>query len=289
VYGVTASFDLGRIQEVAEAQGAAPSPLFLLGLFFIAIGLSFKVAAVPFHFWSPDVYEGAPTLVTAFMATVVKMAAFAGFLRLVQFTALPPTLATALLVMTVLTLFVGNIVALRQTNFKRLMAYSSVAHTGFLLLVVLGNTAASTSTLFYYTFTYGLATVGLFVVMTLVKRAANGSEEVRSFRGLYQARPWLAITALLLLLSLAGIPLTAGFVAKYQVFLLALQAGFLKTTVLAVAMALVGIAYYIVVVREAFTADEQPLEVQVTPLNGLVVLLCGIAVVALGVWPLQLP
>ncbi|MBL8010009.1 MAG: NADH-quinone oxidoreductase subunit N [Flavobacteriales bacterium] len=289
VYGVTASFDLGRIQEVAMAQGAAPTPLFLLGLFFIAIGLSFKVAAVPFHFWSPDVYEGAPTLVTAFMATVVKMAAFAGFLRLVQFTALPPTLATALLVMTVLTLFIGNIVALRQTNFKRLMAYSSVAHTGFLLLVVLGNTAASTSTLFYYTFTYGLATVGLFVVMTLVKRAANGSEEVRSFRGLYQARPWLAITALLLLLSLAGIPLTAGFVAKYQVFLLALQAGFLKTTVLAVAMALVGIAYYIVVVREAFTADEQPLEVQVTPLNGLVVLLCGIAVVALGVWPIQLP
>ena len=289
VYGVTASFDLGRIQEVAMAQGAAPTPLFLLGLFFIAIGLSFKVAAVPFHFWSPDVYEGAPTLVTAFMATVVKMAAFAGFLRLVQFTALPPTLATALLMMTVLTLFIGNIVALRQTNFKRLMAYSSVAHTGFLLLVVLGNTSASTSTLFYYTFTYGLATVGLFVVMTLVKRAANGSEEVRSFRGLYQARPWLAITALLLLLSLAGIPLTAGFVAKYQVFLLALQAGFLKTTVLAVAMALVGIAYYIVVVREAFTADEQPLEVQVTPLNGLVVLLCGIAVVALGVWPIQLP
>ncbi|MBK6626907.1 MAG: NADH-quinone oxidoreductase subunit N [Flavobacteriales bacterium] len=289
VYGVTASFDLGRIQEVAVAQGAAPTPLFLLGLFFITIGLSFKVAAVPFHFWSPDVYEGAPTLVTAFMATVVKMAAFAGFLRLVQFTALPPTLATALLVMTVLTLFIGNIVALRQTNFKRLMAYSSVAHTGFLLLVVLGHTAASTSTLFYYTFTYGLATVGLFVVMTLVKRAANGSEEVRSFRGLYQARPWLAITALLLLLSLAGIPLTAGFVAKYQVFLLALQAGFLKTTVLAVAMALVGIAFYIVVVREAFTADEQPLEVQVTPLNGLVVLLCGIAVVALGVWPIQLP
>jgi NADH-quinone oxidoreductase subunit N len=125
--------------------------------------------------------------------------------------------------------------------------------------------------------------------MVLVKRAANGSEEVRSFRGLYQAKPWLAITALLLLLSLAGIPLTAGFVAKYQVFLLALQAGFLKTTVFAVAMALVGIYYYFVVVREAFTADEQPLDVQVTPLNGLVVVLCGIAVVALGVWPVVLP
>lgn len=289
VYGVSASFDLGRVQEVAEAQGSAPSPLFLMGLFFIAIGLSFKVAAVPFHFWSPDVYEGAPTLVTAFMATVVKMAAFAGFFRLVHLTGLPPALANTLLAMTVLTLFVGNIVALRQTNFKRLMAYSSVAHTGFLLLVVLGNAASGISTLFYYTLTYGLATVGLFVVMVLVKRAANGSEEVRSFRGLYQAKPWLAITALLLLLSLAGIPLTAGFVAKYQVFLLALRAGFLKTTVFAVAMALVGIYYYFVVVREAFTADEQPLDVQVTPLNGLVVVLCGIAVVALGVWPVVLP
>ena len=286
IYGVTASFDLATIAQ--KVQAAPDNVLFLLGTFFVAIALSFKVGAVPFHFWSPDVYEGAPTLVTAFMATVVKTAAFAGFYRFVQMTGLPPALGSTLLVMTVLTLLLGNVVAMRQSQFKRLMAYSSIAHTGFLLMAVLANSAMTWSTLFYYTFTYALATVGLFIVLTLAKRAANGNEAIVIFRGLFRANPWLALVTMLLLLSLAGIPLTAGFVAKYQVFMLAIGAGFIKTAVFAVVMALVGIYYYVLVIREAFTPAEETPVLVVSPINWLVVSACGVAVVAFALWPVLL-
>lgn len=289
IYGVVGSFDLATVQAHASLNAAQPDMLFVLGLFFTAIGLSFKIAAAPFHFWSPDVYEGAPTLVTAFMATVVKMAAFAAFFRFLDMTAMPPALAKTLLVMTIVTLLIGNVVALRQSQFKRLMAYSSIAHSGFLLMALLSNNPANPAkdVLFYYTFTYALATVGLFIVLTLAKRAANGDENIRIFRGLFRSRPWLAIVTMILLLSLAGIPLTAGFIAKYQVFLLSIAAGFIKTTIFAVVMALVGIYYYVLVIREAFTPTEDgnALALVVKPLNWLVISLCGIAVVAFGLLP----
>jgi NADH-quinone oxidoreductase subunit N len=283
IYGVCASFELTKITHVAHASGG--NILFVLGGFFVLVGLTFKVAAVPFHFWSPDVYEGAPTLVTAFMATVVKMAAFAGLLRFVSMSGMPKALGYALLVIAAITLLVGNIIALRQSHFKRLMAYSSIAHSGFLIMAVLGGATGRDSALFYYTFTYSLATLGLFMVMTIAKRAANGDEHIRIFRGLFRANPWIGVVVLLLLLSLAGIPLTAGFMAKFKVFQLALAEGHVKLTVFAVVMALVGIYYYAVVIREAFSpSDEAPVLV-VSPVNLVVISLCGIAVVVLGVMP----
>lgn len=285
LYGSTASFDLAAIEAHAASIGTGTDMLFLLGLFFTIAGVAFKVAAVPFHFWSPDVYEGAPTLVTAFMSTVVKTAAFAAFYRLIGHMQLPEAVQTMLILMTICTLFLGNIVALRQTQFKRLMAYSSIAHTGFLLLAFLGFDARTPDVLFYYLGTYALATVGLFIVLTLAKRAAKGDEHIHIFRGLFRSNPWLAIVTMLLLLSLAGIPLTAGFVAKYRVFVLSLANGYLLTTAFAVVMALVGIYYYVIVIREAFTPGERGLRLVVAPLNWLVISLCGIAVVALGVMP----
>jgi NADH-quinone oxidoreductase subunit N len=152
-------------------------------------------------------------------------------------------------------------------------------------MAVLANSAMTWSTLFYYTFTYALATVGLFIVLTLAKRAANGNEAIVIFRGLFRANPWLALVTMLLLLSLAGIPLTAGFVAKYQVFMLAIGAGFIKTAVFAVVMALVGIYYYVLVIREAFTPAEETPVLVVSPINWLVVSACGVAVVAFALWP----
>jgi NADH-quinone oxidoreductase subunit N len=269
--------------EVAATQGN--SILFILGCFFVLVGLTFKVSAVPFHFWSPDVYEGAPTLVTAFMSTVVKMAAFAGLLRFVAMSGMPMVLGHALVMIAAVTLVVGNIVALRQSHFKRLMAYSSVAHSGFLLMAIVSNPSSSAKVLFYYTFTYSLATLGLFMVMTLAKRAANGDEHIRIFRGLFRANPWIGVVVLLFLLSLAGIPLTAGFMAKFKIFQLALGMGHLKLTILAVAMALVGIYYYAVVIRETFSPAEQEPVLVASPVNLLVISLCGIAVVVLGVMP----
>jgi NADH-quinone oxidoreductase subunit N len=283
IYGASASFDLPTVQAfAATAQG---NVLFLLGLFFTLAGLSFKVAAVPFHFWSPDVYEGAPTLVTAFMSTVVKMASFAAFYRFIEHMQLPGQVHTMLVVMTVFTLFLGNIVALRQSQFKRLMAYSSIAHTGFLLLAFLGTSDRTAGVLHYYLTTYALATVGLFVVLTLAKRAANGDENIHIFRGLFRSAPWLAIATMLLLLSLAGIPLTAGFIAKYRVFALGISTGFVAVTAFAVVMALVGVYYYVTVIREAFTPTADAPQLVVAPLNWLVISFCGVAVVLLGLLP----
>ncbi|HRO98778.1 MAG TPA: NADH-quinone oxidoreductase subunit N [Flavobacteriales bacterium] len=283
IYGASASFDLPTVQAfAATAQG---NVLFLLGLFFTLAGLAFKVAAVPFHFWSPDVYEGAPTLVTAFMSTVVKMASFAAFYRFIEHMQLPGQVHTMLVVMTVFTLFLGNIVALRQSQFKRLMAYSSIAHTGFLLLAFLGTSDRTSGVLHYYLTTYALATVGLFVVLTLAKRAANGDENIRIFRGLFRSAPWLAIATMLLLLSLAGIPLTAGFIAKYRVFALGISTGFVAVTAFAVVMALVGVYYYVTVIREAFTPTADAPQLVVAPLNWLVISFCGVAVVLLGLLP----
>jgi NADH-quinone oxidoreductase subunit N len=283
IYGASASFDLPTVQAfAATAQG---NVLFLLGLFFTLAGLAFKVAAVPFHFWSPDVYEGAPTLVTAFMSTVVKMASFAAFYRFIEHMQLPGQVHTMLVVMTVFTLFLGNIVALRQSQFKRLMAYSSIAHTGFLLLAFLGTSDRTPGVLYYYLTTYAIATVGLFVVLTLAKRAANGDEHIHIFRGLFRSAPWLAIATMLLLLSLAGIPLTAGFIAKYRVFALGISTGFVAVTAFAVVMALVGVYYYVTVIREAFTPTADAPQLVVAPLNWLVISFCGVAVVLLGLLP----
>lgn len=285
IYGVCGSFDMRAVLDKATESAGHPALLFTLGCFFVAVGLSFKVAAAPFHFWSPDVYEGAPTLATAFMATVVKMAAFIGFQRFMLATGLPPALAKTLLGLAALTLLVGNIIALRQSHFKRLMAYSSIAHSGFLLMAILSGAASASQVLFYYTFTYALATLGLFVLMTVAKRAANGDEHIRIFRGLFRANPWLGVMLLMMLLSLAGIPPFAGFFAKVQVFQLALGSGHVKLTLMAVAMALVGIYYYAVVVRETFTPAEERPALVVSPLNWLVITLCGAAVLVLAVMP----
>lgn len=288
VYGLAGSFDLSVIAGYATANVEHAPALFLIGLFFIALGLAFKVAAVPFHFWSPDVYEGAPTLITAFMSTVVKTAGFAAVYRLIGAVALPPQVERTLWVITGLTLLVGNVVALRQSHFKRLMAYSSVAHTGFLLLAVLSRNGLSGQAIFYYTLTYALASVGLFVLFTAAKRAANGDEHIRVFRGLFKQHPWLGAAALIMLLSLAGIPPTAGFLAKYQVFVLAVQSGFVWVTLFAAVMAVVGIYYYLGIIRETFTANDAPGRIELGAGNGAVIALCAIGALLLGVWPMGL-
>ncbi|MBP8824116.1 MAG: NADH-quinone oxidoreductase subunit N [Flavobacteriales bacterium] len=284
LYGLTGSFDMGKLGAFMAAQ-AAPHMMLNFGLFFVVAGLAFKVGAVPFHFWKPDVYQGAPTLVTTFMATVVMMGAIAGFHRFTAVTGMPDALAHTMALLVLATLLVGNLSALRQTNFKRLMAYSSVSHSGFLLLALLSNGPTVGTTLLYYTFTYALASVGLFILFTVAKRANHGAEHNGIFKGLFAAKPWTALCALVLLLSLAGIPLTAGFIAKYQVFLLAIGAGWLKLMGFGVLMALLGIYYYVMVARELFLPAEQPVTFSLAPLNGLAVALCTAAVLALGLWP----
>ncbi len=291
VYGASATFYLPEIKTfIANFNGHLP-PMLLVGLLFILIGVAFKVAAAPFHFWSPDVYEGAPTLVTVFMSTVVKTAGFAAFFRLLDMglLPLPVPLEKALWVMTGLTLLVGNLGALKQTNFKRLLAYSSISHSGFIMLAMLSQHSSSAAVILYYTFVYSLATVPLFIIFILLKRASNGLEEISIFRGLYRKKPWIAVMVTILLMSMAGIPLTSGFLAKYQVFVLAIGQGILGISIFAIVMAIIGIYYYFFVVREAYTESEQLGPIVITRLNAVLIVACTAAVVLLGVFVWNLP
>jgi NADH-quinone oxidoreductase subunit N len=291
VYGASATFYLPEIKTYVAAAGGHLPPMLAVGLLFILIGVAFKVAVAPFHFWSPDVYEGAPTLVTAFMATVVKTAGFAAFYRLLGMglLPLPPQLEKALWVMTGLTLLIGNLAALRQTNFKRLMAFSSIAHSGFIMLAVLSQQQTAASTLLYYTFVYSLATIPLFIIFILAKRAANGLEQISVFQGLYRAKPWLAVMMAILLMSVAGIPPTAGFMAKYQVFLLSISGGYLAISIFAIVMAIIGVYYYFSLMREVFTENDHLDPIVFTPVNTALIIGCGIAVVMLGIFFIRLP
>ena len=291
VYGASATFYLPEIKTyIAQFNGHLP-PMLMVGLLFILIGVAFKVAAAPFHFWSPDVYEGAPTLVTAFMATVVKTAGFAAFYRLLGMglLPLPIPLEKALWVMTGLTLLIGNLGALKQTNFKRLLAYSSIAHSGFLMLAMLSQHDSSASVLLYYTFVYSLATVPLFIIFILAKRASDGLEELTIFRGLYKEKPWIAVLAIVLLMSLAGIPPTSGFMAKYQVFVLSISQGILLTSIFAIVMTIIGVYYYFFVIREIFTDREQHNSIIVSKINGSLIIVCTVAVLLMGILMWRLP
>jgi NADH-quinone oxidoreductase subunit N len=291
VYGASATFYLPEIKiYIAQFHGNLP-PMLLIGLLFIIIGVAFKVAVAPFHFWSPDVYEGSPTLVTAFMATVVKTAGFAAFFRLlgIGLLPLPVPLEKALWVMTGLTLLIGNLVALKQSNFKRLLAYSSIAHSGFIMLAMLSQHSSSASVILYYTFVYSVATVPLFIIFILVKRASNGHDHIAAFQGLYKKKPWIAVFMTILLMSMAGIPPTAGFLAKYQVFVLSISQGYLAISIFAILMAIVGIYYYFNVVREVFTDRDHLEPLVITKLNAGIIIVCGVAVVAMGIFVWNLP
>lgn len=291
VYGASATFYLPEIKTyIAQFNGNLP-PMLLVGLLFIVIGVAFKVAVAPFHFWSPDVYEGSPTLVTSFMATVVKTAGFASFYRLlgIGLLPLPVPLEKALWVMTGLSLLIGNLVALKQGNFKRLLAYSSIAHSGFIMLAMLSQHDSSASVILYYTFVYSLATVPLFIIFILVKRASNGLDHISAFQGLYKKEPWIAVFMTILLMSMAGIPPTAGFLAKYQVFVLSISQGYLAISIFAILMAIIGIYYYFNVVREVFTERDHLEPLIITKLNASVIFICGIAVIVMGIFVWNLP
>jgi NADH-quinone oxidoreductase subunit N len=291
IYGASATFYLPEIKSYIAQFGGKLPLMVMVGLLFILIGVAFKLAVAPFHFWSPDVYEGSPTLVTAFMATVVKTAGFASFYRLLGMglLPLPNSLEKALWVMTGLSLLVGNLAALKQSNFKRLFAYSAIAHSGFMMLAMLSQHNSSASVLLYYSFVYSLATVPMFIMFILMKRAADGSEDLSVFRGLFRSKPWMAVFIIVFLLSLAGIPPTAGFMAKYQVFVLSIGQGYLAISIFAILMAVIGVYYYFFVLREAFTENDLLNPIVVGKINASLIVVCGIAVVVLGLFAWNMP
>lgn len=286
LYGSTGSFDLSAIKAYVINNPQNISPMFYSGILLLIVGLTFKVGIAPFHFWTPDVYEGAPILITTFMSTVVKTAAFAAFLRIFSYCFVPlqDFWMPVLLVMTILTLFIGNISAVVQQSFKRMLAYSSISHAGYMMFAIVAIGEASSGAVLTYATAYSIASIVAFGALILVKRA-TGSEHFESFNGLAKKNPYLALALTIAMLSLAGIPLTAGFIGKFLMFSSALTDYQVLLVILALVNAAIGIFYYFRVIVAMYFKQVDRDKV-VIPLNYQVVFAIAIvATLALGVYP----
>lgn len=290
MYGATGSFDLaGLRQYVLSTPNADISPMFFAGILLLLVGLCFKVGAAPFHFWTPDVYDGAPILITSFMSTVVKVASFAGFLRLFSTVLVPldDFWTPVLLTIVVITLFVGNITAMMQSSFKRMLAYSSISHAGYMLFAILSIGTLSASAILTYAFAYSLASVAAFSALILVKRHI-GTDQFESFNGLGKKNPMLAFVVTITMLSLAGIPLTAGFIGKFMMFGRVMQDYQIVLLVLAAINAVIGVFYYLRVVVHMYfkPAEREDRAAIAVPVNYQVVFVIAVILtLVIGVYP----
>jgi NADH-quinone oxidoreductase subunit N len=292
IYGLTGSVNYtGIVIEVAE-RGIATSPLFLLAIGLILAGFAFKISAVPFHMWVPDVYQGAPTPVTSFMATAVKAASFAAFLRLfsVSFMSGRAHWVEIILVLAVATMTLGNVVALAQRNIKRMMAYSGIAHAGYLLVgfaaLSIDNSRAASSIL-YYLLAYSIMNVGVFAfISALEKREGLRGLEIDNYKGLGLQYPFLGLSMTVFMFSLAGIPPTAGFFAKYYIFSAAVEKGLVWLAIVGVLNSLLSLYYYlrVIVVMYMHKGDE-PVEAHADLGVKLVLLVSVLALLWLGIGP----
>ena len=288
LYGATGSFGYAEIVAFLGANGLPP--LATIGVALVLVGLGFKAALAPFHQWAPDVYTGAPTQVTTFMSVVVKVAAFAGLLRITSeiLPGVAPWLTTALAVSVALTLLVGNLSALMQRGVKRMLAYSAVAHAGYLGLALLAGGDQGFTAAAWYLSAYALMNVGAFAVLGLVEGPGGGpgSDDLSRFAGLGSRRPWLALAMTLFLLSLAGIPPLAGFPAKLLVFQAAIDAGYVWLAVFGILTSVVALVYYFRVIGAIYF--RQPEHEHPTVRFGatsLAIVLAAAGTVLLGVLP----
>jgi NADH-quinone oxidoreductase subunit N len=287
VYGVTGSFDIVVISDKVLAPDNGTNALLYAGVLLIMVGLAFKVSAVPFHFWAPDVYEGSPTVVTAFMSTIVKIAAFGAFFRLfaTAFAPLAPQWVDVLQVITILTLIVSNVTAVYQHAVKRILAYSSVAHAGYILITLVALNETSAGAMFYYLSAYAIGSIAAFTVLHNVA-FENEVAVVDSFNGLAKKNPFLAFCMAISLLSLAGIPPLAGFFGKYYVFTVAFQSGYVGLVFLAVITSLIGIYYYFrIIIAMYLKSSDRISTIEVPILNKILLVVCLIVTIALGIFP----
>jgi len=286
IYGASGSFNLEAIRNWVVEHPRHIDPMFYTGILLIIVGLCFKVGAAPFHFWTPDVYEGSPSLITAFMSTVVKTAAFAAFLRLFSscFVALSDFWVPVLLVITIITLFVGNITAIYQQSFKRMLAFSSISHAGYLLFAIVAIGASSANSVFVYATSYSIASIIAFGALILVQQQ-SGSDNFDSFNGLAKKNPFLALVLTVAMLSLAGIPLTAGFIGKFFMFSMALREYRITLLILAVINAVISIFYYFRVIIAMYFRDAERSEVVIPIYYKLVFGFSALATIIIGIYP----
>ena len=295
IYGATGSIDIDTIGRVTSA-GEANRMILVFGLVFLVAGLAFKLGVVPFHMWVPDVVQGAPTAVTILLGGAPKLATFAIIIRLLV-EALPSMAfdwQQMLMVVAVLSLAFGNITAIAQTNLKRMLAYSTIAQMGFVVLaLVVGNiggdttdAAAAYSAGMYYTIIYVLTTVGTFGLIMMLARAGHEAELISDFKGLGKRSPWFAIVMTILMFSLAGVPPMVGFIAKYAVLQAVANAGMVWLAVVAVMFSLIGAFYYLRIVKTIWFDEAVDTSAISTPLDMRIIMsLNGVAIVVMGVIP----
>jgi NADH-quinone oxidoreductase subunit N len=289
IYGATGSFDLMAIRSfISHSQGDLPA-FFYAGVLMVLVAMLFKVSAAPFHFWAPDVYEGSPTVITALMSTIVKTAAFAAFMRLflVVFGGVNESWSMVLAVVIALSLVVSNITAATQQSVKRMLAYSSISHAAFMLMAILANQRgmASVSAILYYSLAYSVGSIAAFTVLYNVSKAKDNAN-IEAFNGLGKRHPFMAACMVVAMLSLAGIPITAGFFAKYFIFSVMIGTTFKWLIILAILTSAVGVYYYFkVIIAMYFKEEDGEQEVTMETSHVLLLALTTIFTLALGIVP----
>ena len=287
VYGVTGSLALGDMAQMLSDGTDLRIPL-VFGIVFIVAGLAFKLGAVPFHMWVPDVYHGAPTAMTLFIGSAPKIAAFAFAVRILG-QGLESQVAEwrdMLVILAVLSMAVGNIAAIAQSNLKRMFAYSTISHMGFMLLGILAGSQSGYGSAMFYVLVYALMSLGGFGMILLLSRAGFEADQLDDFRGLNRRSPWLAFLMLLLMFSMAGIPPAVGFYAKLAVLQAVVEIGYVWLAVVAVLFSLIGAFYYLRVVKLMyFDAPRDTAPIVASPDARLIMSANGLAVLALGILP----
>lgn len=283
IYGAMGTFDTLEISQLSQS---AELPIwFPIGIALVTIGMFFKIAAVPFHFWAPDVYEGSPALTTALMSTLAKVVAIATLYKLLTImnADLSESFKLVIVIISMASMTVGNIMALRQVNVKRMLAFSGISHAGFMLMTLLSSTNAA-GTLLYYTSAYALAGIAAFSVILYVCKN-NENEDIANFHGLGKTNPLLAAILTASLLSMAGIPIFAGFFAKLFLFNQTIQAGYIALVIVAIVNSIISVGYYFKLILAMYT--KEPNEARTaTPISIYAVAIIAIVLnIALGLFP----
>ena len=283
IYGATGYFDVTEIYQLS--QGAGLPVWFPIGITLVVIGMLFKIAAVPFHFWAPDVYEGSPALTTATMSTLAKVVAMATLYKLLSglSATISPTFEMVIVVISILSMTVGNIMALRQNNVKRMLAFSGISHAGFMLMTIL-SLATAASTLLYYSAAYALAGIASFVVIIYVTKNKD-NEDIFNFNGLGKTNPLLAAILTASLLSMAGIPIFSGFFAKFMLFTQTIKAGYLYLVIIAVINSIISVGYYFKLILAMYTKEPNDEKQAVPFLYYFVAVVAILLNIAMGLYP----
>ena len=288
VYGLTGTTDLRGISSYIAQHGLTGNPALTLSMMLLVVAFSFKIAAVPFHMWAPDAYEGAPTSITAFMSVGPKAAGFAvlGRVFLTAFASLRVEWSVVLIPVAILTMAVGNIVAISQTNIKRMLAYSSIAHAGYILLGIIAGTHDGLASVMNYLAIYAFMNIGAFAVIIMLRTEGFKGDNLSDYEGLSKTHPLAAAMMLVFMFSLTGIPPTAGFMAKFYLFMSAIDAGYTWLVIIAVLFSAISAYFYLRVVMLMYMKEpKETVELANSPALGLALAVTVTAVILIGILP----